>query len=86
MKDTSSSLSASWKVRGFCNYLILMMWLRKSLTVPVVDVAQVGLSLPGLGGFAVGGSHSKTSRFAESHSRKDKFSFTTHNFQCKYYT
>ncbi|XP_027132106.1 perforin-1.3 isoform X2 [Larimichthys crocea] len=59
MKDTSSSLSASWKV---------------------------GLSLPGLGGFAVGGSHSKTSRFAESHSRKDKFSFTTHNFQCKYYT
>ncbi|KAM6965960.1 perforin-1.3 [Tautogolabrus adspersus] len=47
---------------------------------------KVGLSVPGVGGFAVGGSHSSTSNFAESRSRKDKFSFTTHNFNCKYYT
>ncbi|XP_074552436.1 perforin-1.3 [Halichoeres trimaculatus] len=47
---------------------------------------KVGLSLPGIGGFAVGGSHSTSSSFAESRSRKDKFSFTTHDFQCKYYT
>ncbi|XP_018543632.1 LOW QUALITY PROTEIN: perforin-1.3 [Lates calcarifer] len=47
---------------------------------------KVGLSIAGLGGFAVGGSHSVSSQFAESHSRKDKFSFTTHNFNCKYYT
>ncbi|CAB1426837.1 unnamed protein product [Pleuronectes platessa] len=59
MKDTSSSLSSSWKV---------------------------GLSVQGLGGFAVGGSHSKSTQFAESRSRKDKFSFTTHDLNCKYYT
>ncbi|KAM9346594.1 LOW QUALITY PROTEIN: perforin-1.3 [Symphorus nematophorus] len=47
---------------------------------------KVGLSLAGLGGFAVGGSHSKSSAFAESHGRKDKFSFTTHDVRCKYYT
>uniref|UniRef100_A0A4W6F787 Perforin 1.3 n=1 Tax=Lates calcarifer TaxID=8187 RepID=A0A4W6F787_LATCA len=37
------------------------------------DVTQVGLSIAGLGGFAVGGSHSVSSQFAESHSRKDKW-------------
>uniref|UniRef100_UPI0037E8AFE1 perforin-1.3 n=1 Tax=Semicossyphus pulcher TaxID=241346 RepID=UPI0037E8AFE1 len=47
---------------------------------------KVGLSIPGLGGFAVGGSHSTSTKFAESRSRKDKFSFTTHDFKCKYYT
>ncbi|XP_034566726.1 perforin-1.3 [Notolabrus celidotus] len=47
---------------------------------------KVGLGLPGLGGFAVGGSHSFSTKFAESRSRKDKFSFTTHDFKCKYYT
>ncbi|XP_040918341.1 perforin-1.3 [Toxotes jaculatrix] len=47
---------------------------------------KVGLSVAGLAGFAVGGSHSTSSRFAESHSRKDKFSFTTHDFKCKYYS
>ncbi|KAI3359607.1 hypothetical protein L3Q82_013795, partial [Scortum barcoo] len=47
---------------------------------------KVGLGLVGLGGFAVGGSHSKSSEFAESHSRNDKFSYTTHDFKCKYYT
>nr|XP_046271053.1 perforin-1.3 [Scatophagus argus] len=47
---------------------------------------KIGLGIPGLGGLAVGGSHSVSSQFAESHSRKDKFSFTTHDLQCKYYT
>ncbi|XP_035036487.1 perforin-1.3 [Hippoglossus stenolepis] len=47
---------------------------------------KVGLSVAGLGGFAVGGSHSTSTHFAESRSRKDKFSFTTHDFNCKYYT
>ncbi|XP_041634209.1 perforin-1.3 [Cheilinus undulatus] len=47
---------------------------------------KVGLGIPRLGGFAVGGSHSFSSKFAESRSRKDKFSFTAHNFNCKYYT
>ncbi|XP_060946794.1 perforin-1.3 [Limanda limanda] len=47
---------------------------------------KVGLSVAGLGGFAVGGSHSESSKFAESRSRKDKFSFTTHNLNCQYYT
>uniref|UniRef100_A0A672Y474 Perforin-1-like n=1 Tax=Sphaeramia orbicularis TaxID=375764 RepID=A0A672Y474_9TELE len=47
---------------------------------------KVGLSLPNLGGFAVGGSHSTSSKFAESRSKKDKFSFTTHDFKCRYYT
>ncbi|CAF95615.1 unnamed protein product, partial [Tetraodon nigroviridis] len=47
---------------------------------------KVGLSLPLIGGAAVGGSHSRSSQFASSHSRKDKFSFTTHNLKCSYYT
>uniref|UniRef100_A0A8D3C041 Perforin 1.3 n=1 Tax=Scophthalmus maximus TaxID=52904 RepID=A0A8D3C041_SCOMX len=47
---------------------------------------KVGLGIKGVAGFAVGGSHSTSSRFAESRSRKDKFSFTTHDFKCKYYT
>ncbi|CAJ1075470.1 perforin-1.3 [Xyrichtys novacula] len=47
---------------------------------------KVGLGIPGIGGFAVGGSHSVSSKFTESRSRKDKFSFTTHDFKCKYYT
>ncbi|KAM3597978.1 uncharacterized protein V6R79_012003 [Siganus canaliculatus] len=47
---------------------------------------KVGLGIPGLGGFAVGGSHSTTSKFAESRGRKDKFSFTTLDTMCKYYT
>ncbi|XP_029137755.2 perforin-1.3 [Labrus bergylta] len=59
MKETSNSLSASWKV---------------------------GLTLPAFGGFATGGSFSKSSKFADSHSKKDKFSFTTHSFNCKYYS
>uniref|UniRef100_A0A667WBF8 Perforin 1.3 n=1 Tax=Myripristis murdjan TaxID=586833 RepID=A0A667WBF8_9TELE len=47
---------------------------------------KVGLSVGGLFGFAVGGSHSKSSRFASSHTKQDKFSFTSHEFKCKYYT
>uniref|UniRef100_UPI003AAE4D6C perforin-1.3 n=1 Tax=Centroberyx gerrardi TaxID=166262 RepID=UPI003AAE4D6C len=47
---------------------------------------KVGLSIGGKFGFAVGGSHSKSSSFATSHSKKDKFSFTSHEFKCKYYT
>ncbi|XP_070703913.1 perforin-1.3 [Pempheris klunzingeri] len=47
---------------------------------------KIGLNIAGLGGFAVGGSHSSSSKFAETHSRKDKFSFTTHDLACKYYT
>uniref|UniRef100_H2RXG4 Perforin 1.3 n=1 Tax=Takifugu rubripes TaxID=31033 RepID=H2RXG4_TAKRU len=47
---------------------------------------KVGLGLPKLGGFSVGGSHSKTSAFARSHSRQDKFSFTSYEMKCRYYT
>ncbi|KAJ0058538.1 hypothetical protein NL108_016629, partial [Boleophthalmus pectinirostris] len=47
---------------------------------------KVGLGLPGLGGVAVGGSHSKSSTFAQSHSKSDKFSFIRHKVSCEYYT
>lgn len=48
--------------------------------------SQVGLGIKGIAGVAIGGSHSMSSTFAESRSRSDKFSFTSHEFKCKYYT
>nr|XP_023868574.1 perforin-1-like [Salvelinus alpinus] len=47
---------------------------------------KVGLGIKGIAGVAVGGTHSKTAMFARDHSTKDKFSFTSHDFKCKYYT
>ncbi|XP_013769972.1 perforin-1.3 [Pundamilia nyererei] len=47
---------------------------------------KVGLGIKGIAGVAIGGSHSMSSTFAESRSRSDKFSFTSHEFKCKYYT
>lgn len=51
-----------------------------------VPVTQVGLGIRGLASFSVGGSHSKSSRFVESRSKSDKFSYTTHDLNCEYYT
>ncbi|XP_047427489.1 perforin-1.3 [Mugil cephalus] len=47
---------------------------------------KVGLNVAGVAGVAIGGSHSTSSNFAESRSKKDKFSYTTHEFKCDYYT
>lgn len=41
--------------------------------------------MPKVGGVAVGGSRSTTSTFATSHSRQDKFSFSSHQLKCSYY-
>lgn len=49
-------------------------------------MTQVGLSIGRVFGFSVGGSHSKSSRFVESRSKSDKFSYTTHDLNCEYYT
>lgn len=47
---------------------------------------QVGLGLAGVGGVALGGSHSRSSLFAKSLSRQDKFSFSRLQVSCSYYT
>ncbi|KAK9958045.1 hypothetical protein ABG768_012226 [Culter alburnus] len=47
---------------------------------------KVGLSVPMVAGVAVGGTHSKSARFAKSHSSKDKFSYTSHSVSCHYYS
>ncbi|KAJ7992246.1 hypothetical protein DPEC_G00276530 [Dallia pectoralis] len=47
---------------------------------------KVGLGFKGVAGLHIGGTHSKSATFAKEHSTKDKFSFTTHEFKCKYYT
>ncbi|XP_037391072.1 perforin-1-like [Pygocentrus nattereri] len=47
---------------------------------------KVELGIPYVAGVAVGGTHSRSSRFAQSHSSKDKFSYTSHKFSCKYYS
>ncbi|KAM9744840.1 perforin-1.3 [Menidia menidia] len=47
---------------------------------------KVGLGIPNLFGFSIGGSHSVSSKFAETRSRTDKFSFTSLDLQCKYYS
>lgn len=87
MKEQSTSLSASWKViTGTAADEVNSTDVGFNLNPAPVPMSQVGLSLPKLGGFAVGGSHSKSSKFAEGHSNSDKFSFTTHDLNCKYYT
>ncbi|KTF82883.1 hypothetical protein cypCar_00023919 [Cyprinus carpio] len=47
---------------------------------------KIGLSVPMVGGVAVGGTHSRSARFAKSHAAQDKFSFTSHTFSCRYYS
>ncbi|XP_021480392.1 perforin-1.3 isoform X1 [Oncorhynchus mykiss] len=47
---------------------------------------KAGLGIQGIAGVAVGGTHSKTAMFARGHSTNDKFSFTSHEFKCEYYT
>ncbi|XP_062387166.1 perforin-1.3 [Sardina pilchardus] len=46
--------------------------------------AKVGLAL-GNAAF-LGGTRSKSSRFARSHSTQDRYSFATHQVSCRYYT
>lgn len=48
--------------------------------------AKVGLSLGGQGAVYLGGTHSKSSRFAISRSTKDRYSFTSHEVSCRYYS
>ncbi|XP_072530821.1 perforin-1.3 [Salminus brasiliensis] len=47
---------------------------------------KVGLSIPMGAGLSVGGTHSKSAKFAQSRSAQDKFSYTSHGFSCTYYT
>ncbi|KAL1255085.1 hypothetical protein QQF64_013146 [Cirrhinus molitorella] len=47
---------------------------------------KVGLSVPMVAGVAVGGTHSRSARFAKSHTSQDKYSFTSHSFSCRYYS
>ncbi|XP_076864372.1 perforin-1.3 [Brachyhypopomus gauderio] len=47
---------------------------------------KVGLKLPVSNSLAVGGTHSKSTKFAKSHSSRDKFSYTSHKFFCSYYS
>ncbi|XP_067282280.1 perforin-1.3 [Pseudorasbora parva] len=47
---------------------------------------KVGLSVPMVAGVAVGGTHSRSARFAKSHAAQDKFSYTSHTFSCRYYS
>ncbi|KAI5608957.1 perforin 1.3 precursor [Silurus asotus] len=47
---------------------------------------KVGLGLPMVAGVAIGGTHSKSAKFARSHASQDKFFYTSHKFSCRYYT
>ncbi|KAF4100783.1 hypothetical protein G5714_018979 [Onychostoma macrolepis] len=47
---------------------------------------KVGLSVPMVASVAVGGTHSRSARFAKSHAAQDKYSFTSHSFSCRYYS
>ncbi|XP_044037441.1 perforin-1.3 [Siniperca chuatsi] len=81
-----------WQIKVHCRRSLSSKIFESSQSVMKDTSSSLGLSwkrglgVTGLGGFAVGGSHSFSSKFAESRSRKDKFSYTTHDFQCKYYT
>lgn len=47
---------------------------------------KVGLKIPFKAGVSLGGTHSKSARFAQTRSAQDKFSYTSHGFSCKYYS
>ncbi|XP_067087989.1 perforin-1.3 [Osmerus mordax] len=81
-----------WRIKVLCRRSLSSKMFESSMSVVKESSTstsvswKVGLGLPGVGGLAVGGTHSKSSSFAQSHSRKDKYSFTSHEFKCKYYT
>lgn len=81
-----------WRIKVQC---------RRSLSAKVYDSAssvlkdttssasaswKVGLSVPMVAGVAVGGTHSRSARFAKSHTAQDKYSFTSLSFSCRYYS
>ncbi|KAK1805674.1 hypothetical protein P4O66_019233, partial [Electrophorus voltai] len=47
---------------------------------------KLGLNLPKGFDLAIGGTHSKSAKFTQSHSSQDKFSYTSHKFSCSYYS
>uniref|UniRef100_A0A3B4AU44 MACPF domain-containing protein n=1 Tax=Periophthalmus magnuspinnatus TaxID=409849 RepID=A0A3B4AU44_9GOBI len=46
---------------------------------------KVGLGLPAVAHVSLGGSHSSSSSFAQSHSKSNKVSFVSHKVGCSYY-
>ncbi|MBN3307234.1 PERF protein, partial [Amia calva] len=47
---------------------------------------KVGLGLVGVGGLYIGGTHSKSARFAMEKSKSDKYSFASQDVHCTYYS
>lgn len=82
----------AWKVKVQCHRHIRSQIFDSSQSVMKEESSfvnsswKVGLKIAGLAGFATGGSYSSSTKFAESRSKKDKFSFLTHLFQCEYYS
>ncbi|XP_029944831.1 perforin-1.3 [Salarias fasciatus] len=81
-----------WKVKVQCKRHITSKIFDSSQSVMKEEGSsvnrswKVGLKIGGLAGFATGGSHSDTTKFVESRSKRDKSSFLTHHFQCEYYS
>ncbi|KAI4889706.1 hypothetical protein NFI96_019406, partial [Prochilodus magdalenae] len=81
-----------WRVKVHCRRSISAKVyessssLLKDTTNSATASWKVGLGLPGVGSLSVGGTHSKSAKFAKSRSSQDKFSYTSHKFSCKYYS
>lgn len=86
------SAVTDWRMKVNCKRSISARVLQSSSSVLKQSTSstsvgwKVGLGLPGVGGLAVGGTHSKSSMFARSHASQDKFFYTSHKFSCSYYT
>lgn len=85
------SAVTDWRVKVNCRRSVSAKVFESASTVLKQSTSstsvswKVGLGLPMVGGVAVGGTHSKSSTFARSHSSQDKFFYTRHEFSCRYY-
>lgn len=79
-----------WRIKVMCRRSLSSKMFESSSSVvkestnSVSTSWKIGISIPGAG-FSVGGTHSRASTFAQDHSTKDKYSFTSHEFKCQYY-
>ncbi|XP_062841207.1 perforin-1.3 [Trichomycterus rosablanca] len=81
-----------WRVKVNCKRSIQAKVFESSISVVQESTSttslgwKVGLGIPLVAGVAVGGTLSKSSKFAQEHSTKDKYFYTSHKFSCSYYS
>ncbi|XP_041943017.1 perforin-1-like [Alosa sapidissima] len=82
---------ANWRVSVRCHRALSAQMLMTGQAVLKENARapsaswKSGLNLQGLNGFAARGTRSKSSSFAKSLSARDQYSYSRHDFTCRYY-